>query len=58
MQVFLDAEEELDSLHPSLYSEDVEHGFYCGFWVKPFKIEFEFILLEELVVEKVVDEVQ
>ena len=58
MQVFLDVEEELYSLQPSLYSEDVEHGFYCGFRVKPFKNELEFVLLEEPVVEKVVDEVK
>ena len=41
-----------------MHLEDVEYGLNGGFRVKPLKSEFKLILLEELVVKKVVDEVQ
>ena len=36
----------------------VEHGLHGGFWVKLLESELELAFFEELVVEKVVDEVE
>ena len=41
-----------------MHSEDVEHGLHGGFRVKPLQFELKLIFLEELIVEKVVDEVE
>ena len=39
-------------------TEDVEHGLHGGFRVKLLESELELAFFEELVVEKVVDEVE
>ena len=45
-------------MRDGLHSEDVQHGLNDVFRIKPFQIELKLFFLEQLVVEKVVDEVE